>query len=44
MFDAARGHDLLHAFVLDLPLGITDYGIKETPGNITFPGVDTLSL
>jgi hypothetical protein len=43
MFDAARGHDLLHAFVLDLPLGITDYGIKETPGNIAFPGVDTLS-
>lgn len=43
MFDATRGHDFLHAFVFDLPLGITDYGIKETPWNITFPGVYTLS-
>jgi hypothetical protein len=43
MFDAARRHNLLYAFVLDLPLGITDYGIKKTPWNIAFPRVDTLS-
>lgn len=43
MFDAARRHNLLNAFVLDLPLGVTDYGIKETPWNVAFPRVDTLS-
>lgn len=43
MFDAARRHNLLHAFVLNLPLGVTNHGIKETPWNIAFPRVDTLS-